>query len=596
MALLRLIIATVFLTAAATPGRACGQEWQTPYEQGNGNQTPRYAETVAFCARMADASPAATFTSFGTSPQHRPLPLLIISKHGVWTPAAAAQTRQAVVLIQAGIHAGEIDGKDAGLMLIRDMLFRGQDPHVLDSVILLFIPILNVDGHERSGRYNRINQNGPEEMGWRTTAQNLNLNRDYMKADTPEMQALLRLTAAWVPDCVVDCHVTDGIDVQYDVTYATELGPNLDAGVVRWMRQTFLPEVLPRVHAAGHPIFWYVFPREELDLSKGMGGGASPPRFSTGYMALLNRPSVLIETHMVKPYRTRVSATYHFLRSILLTIGSHAGALRSVVGAADRAVTAPTAVPGRVLPVKFGLSDRPTMKRFLGIRHRTEPSVLSGGSRTIYTGEPYELDIPFYEEITVRDSVTLPAAYLIPPEWTFVPERLALHGVAFTRTLHPETLTVTGTTFAEVQCASRPYEGRQTATYTTTERTEVRVFPAGTVVVPTRQRAAHVAVHLLEPRCDDSFAAWGFFNAIFEQKEYAEEYVMEQVGDDMLRRDARLRSEFTARIAADTAFARSPSARLNWLYQRSPWYDRNHNLYPVARITDQVLRALRTVP
>lgn len=582
-----LVVATLSVSAAVDP-------WITPYEEGGGNRTPRYDETVAFCKRLAAASPFATYAPFGTSPQNRPLPLLIVSRTGAFTPAQAAGTHQAVVLIQAGIHAGEIDGKDAGLMLLRDLLFRNKDPEVLDSLIILLVPILNVDGHERFGPYNRINQNGPEEMGWRTTAQNLNLNRDYMKADTPEMQSLLELFHAWLPDLYVDCHVTDGIDFQYDVTYATELGPNIAPGVAQWTQNTLLPDVLPRIEAAGHRVFWYVFPREELDLSKGMGGGASSPRFSTGYAALQNRPAILIETHMLKPYPTRVSATYHVLRSLLRALAPRVSSVRSIVRHADRDVTTERNDADRYLPVKFNVSSRSTLKRFLGIRHRTERSTLSGGTRVIYTGEPYELDVPFFDDITVTDSVAVPAAYLVPPEWLFVADRLRFHGISFTRTLRPETLTVTGTTFSDVRFAARPYEGRQTATYTTRESVERKIFAEGTLVVPTNQRAAHVAIHLLEPRCGDSFVAWGFFNAVFEQKEYAEEYVMERIGREMLAGDAQMRTEFTQKVYRDSAFARDPSARLNWLYQRSAWRDRGLNVYPVGRIGSADLARLRT--
>jgi murein tripeptide amidase MpaA len=184
-----LFILLLLITSGAI---AYGQDdWSTTYDRSGGTRTPRYDETVAFCKRLAHVSPYARYTTFGMSPQGRALPLLIVSKNKAFTPAAAARTAQAVVLIQAGIHSGEIDGKDAGFSILREMLVRNHDTGMLDSVIILFVPIFNVDGHERFTAYNRINQNGPAEMGWRTTARNLNLNRDYMKADTPEMRAML---------------------------------------------------------------------------------------------------------------------------------------------------------------------------------------------------------------------------------------------------------------------------------------------------------------------------------------------------------------------------------------------------------------------
>ncbi|MER3522881.1 MAG: hypothetical protein C4326_02135, partial [Ignavibacteria bacterium] len=225
-----LLVLFITLVSLIHDAVAHSDEWLTPYERSGFVRTPRYDETVAYCTRMAAASPWVHYTSFGVSPQGRALPLVILSKERLFDPRSAQASGKAMVLIQSGIHAGEIDGKDASLMLMREIAITKQLASLLDNTILLFVPIFNVDGHERFGPYNRINQRGPEEMGWRTTAQNLNLNRDYMKADAPEMRALLKLFAAWLPDLYVDCHVTDGIDVQYDVTYAIEKAPNMDAG------------------------------------------------------------------------------------------------------------------------------------------------------------------------------------------------------------------------------------------------------------------------------------------------------------------------------------------------------------------------------
>jgi hypothetical protein len=566
------------------PGRVFPADgWKTAYDSSGFLRTPRYDATVEYCKRLAGASPWARYAPFGRSPQGRDLPLLIVSRDRAFTPDAAAKTGKSIVLIQAGIHAGEIDGKDAGLGLLREMLIHKQSVELLDSVIILFVPIFNVDGHERFGPYNRINQNGPAEMGWRTTAQNLNLNRDYMKADTPEMRAMLALFTSWLPDLYVDCHVTDGIDFQYDVTYTTELGPNIPRALSGWMQDTLLSRVLPAVEESGHSIFWYIFPREELDLSKGMQSGAAPPRFSTGYAALQNRPSVLIETHMLKPYRVRVEATYHLLKAILTVLHSHGRGLRQLVRNADRALAG--SAGGFFEPLRLGIGKGFHTRRFLGIRPQIEPSAVSGGTQIVYTGDPFELDVPFYDEIIVEDSVAVPHAYLVPPEWTFVPDILRAHGIRFERLSGARMMEVDSYRFSDVKCASRPYEGRQGVTYSTIPVHEQRLYPAGSLMIPMNQRAARVAVHLFEPHSGDSFVAWGMFNSIFEQKEYAEEYVMERLGKQMLEEDPALRKEFEDRVAADSAFAGNPGARLNWLYLRSPWADKKLNVYPVGRIS-----------
>ena len=241
-----LAIAFVFVLSTLPAVADPGLKWITDFEASGGLRTPRYKETIAYCRRLAQASPWVHYSSFGTSPQGRGLPLVILSNERAFDPASASRTGKVIVLIQSCIHAGEPDGKDASLMLMREIAITKTRASLLDHAILLFIPIFNVDGHERFGPHNRINQNGPEEAGWRVNAQNLNLNRDYMKADTPEMRAWLRLFVSWMPDLFVDCHVTDGMDFQYDVTYGVEYAQNIEPVLSRWLKGSLIPGMLPR--------------------------------------------------------------------------------------------------------------------------------------------------------------------------------------------------------------------------------------------------------------------------------------------------------------------------------------------------------------
>ena len=592
---LSLLTAALLLVPALSAARN-DTTWVTDYERSGGLKTPRYKETLEYCRKCERASRWIRVTSFGRSPRGRDLPLVILSNDRAFDPASAAKTGKAVILIQSGIHAGEIDGKDATLMLIRDIAVTKRLASVLDGAIILFVPIFNVDGHERFGPYNRINQNGPEEMGWRVNAQNLNLNRDYMKADTPEMRAMLRLFTGWLPDLYVDCHVTDGIDFQYDVTYAVESSPYLDPGVSGWVDKSFLPSVLPMVEKSGHKIFMYVFPREDRDISKGINAGVSTPRFSTGFAALQNRPAVLIETHMLKPYRVRVDATYQFLLAMINVAGRDRSELRSIVRRADAAVVAAGSSydPAREFPLAFGIGAKSEQRLFLGYKQATEMSALTGSNRVYYTRDTVTLSIPLFNEITVTDSATVPLAYVIPPEWTQVIERLRVHGVVMERLKKDAALDVESYAFTDVKFRERPFEGRHSVTYGLRPVRESQLFPAGSIVVRTSQRTGKVILNLLEPGGPDSFVSWGFFDAIFEQKEYAESYVMEDVGAKLIASDPALKKEYEDRVGSDTAFARNPGMRLNWLYQHSPWRDTEQNVYPVGRLTSNV--ALDTEP
>ncbi len=572
----------LLLCMVAGSAQPSAKKWLTDYELSGYKRTPRYAETMAYARRLEKASPWIHVESFGRSPEGRDLPLIIASKERAFTPSAAAKSDKAVVLVQNGIHAGEIDGKDACLMLLRDIAVTKTKASLLDHVILLIIPIYNVDGHERFGKFNRINQTGPEEMGWRVTAQNLNLNRDYMKADAPETQAWLKLFNAWMPDFFIDAHVTDGADFQHVATYSIESHDNVAAPVRSWILDRYLPGVMPGQTKNGVAVVPYIFLKDDTDPTKGVIGGAAAPRFSTAYASLHNRPGLLIETHMLKDYKKRVEATYRLIDGTLRFLQKDAEALRSAVRQADAETAAGL---GPTFPLQFASVPvaNQTM-HFQGFRQKNDDSPISGKTRITYTKEPFEADVPRYDSIAATVTVTPPAAYFIPPAWEAVVARLKLHGVRLERLTAPVETEAEFYRFSNAAWQKEPFEGRHPVTFTATAFRAKRSFPKGTIVARLNQKAARVLLHALEPKAPDSFASWGFFDAAFEQKEYGEDYVLEPMAEKMLAADPALRREFDAKIAADTAFAHSPGAKLNFFYERSPYWDDHVMLYPVARI------------
>lgn len=577
-----------FLVVLLTASLLCADDgdWLTYYEKSGHTKTPRHAETIDYCRRLAEASPWISLTSFGTSPQGRDLPLVIADKAGHFTPQSVRTSDNVVILIQAGIHSGEIDGKDAGLMLLRDIAITKKFEHLLDRVTILFMPIFNVDGHERFGPYNRINQNGPEEMGWRVTAQNLNLNRDYLKADAPEMQAWLELYQAWLPEFFVDCHVTDGADYQYALTYALDIFGNMAPGLTQWTRDVYLAEIERAMQEDGFPISQYVFFRRRHDPKSGLISWVAAPRFSNGYTAIQNRPGLLIETHMLKEYKTRVDATYAMLKHTLALLNRESSRLRKRITAAD-SIAATTAFRAQPYPLTFKMQRDSVMIEFLGVAYEEVESKLSGGPWFKYSDEPVTLRIPFFNKQAPEVTVRLPEAYIIPPEWTDVIARLSLHGVAFKRMTEAVTLQVSTYRFDNVTWQERPFEGRHPVSFNAKPVAVERTFPAGSALVDMNQRAARVVAHILEPEAPDSFVYWGFFDAIFEQKEYAESYVMEAMARDMLAKDEQLKKEFERKKADNPEFGQNPRAILNWFYQKTPYWDSSINLYPVGKIENR---------
>jgi hypothetical protein len=502
--------------------------------------------------------------------------------------------------VQNAIHAGEMDGKDSCLALLRDMVISGKDAALLDRAVFVFIHIYNADGHERRSPYNRINQNGPEEMGWRGNGTNINLNRDYMKADAPETRAFMAMFHRWLPDFFVDDHVTDGADFQYDVTFTIEHFPNLNVDTGRWLESSVIPDLEHQVDATGHLASpTYISLVDESDPSKGLGFDAFVPRFSTGYMNLENRPSMLVEMHMLKDYKTRVTGNYELLRALLQVVNRDADKLIALNAAADHEAEKLGAHPlsNVAYPLKLAWSGETTPFLFRGYKYTRELSAVSGTVWVQYSHAPWNVTLPMQTGAKIAVSAVPPAAYIIPPQWTHVIDVLAAHQVVMQRTTAAWTAPVETYRCHGGNWEQAPFEGHHPMFAGEGSNghsgepaqcilvTETMTFPANSAVVELNQRLSHVAMEWLEPMAPDSAMAWNAFDPIFEQKEYGENYVVEKLAREMMAQDPKLKTEFEERVEHDPKFAASPRARLDFFYDRSQWMDPKLGLYPVGRLT-----------
>jgi hypothetical protein len=460
--------------------------------------------------------------------------------------------------------------------------------------------VYNIDGHERRSAYSRINQNGPALAGWRANATNLNLNRDYLKADAPETRAFLRLFRHWRPDFFVDNHVTDGADFQYDVTFAIDDSPDVFPGTAQWVRESVTPELVRRINATGHLAFpGPIFLKDESDPSRGLAAHDNPPRFSTGLMILENRPGLLVELHMLKDYRTRVTGDYEIMRSLLEVMNECAGALIALNVEADRAAAQLGSEPVRRVPFPlcFERSVATTPVDFRGYEFSRGRSEVSGSMAIRYSRTPWNVTLPVDIGTKVAVSVTLPAGYIVPPEWTHVIDVLEAHGVTLSRTTATWTGNVERYRLSGMRWPGKPFEGRFPILRggnvepsigefgTCALSTETLTFPAGSVVIALNQTLSKIAIHWLEPEAPDSALRWGFFSAVFEQKESGDAYVLEELARKELSKSPSLREEFERRVHTDAHFAGDPNARLEFFYDRSPWWTANRvGEYPVGRL------------
>jgi Zinc carboxypeptidase len=572
------------------------QNLTTIAEQSGFRQTGRSDEVERLCEALAREWPdAVRRIEFGRSAEGRPMLALLVSN--------TDPHKVPVLMLQGGIHPGESDGKDAGFMTLRDILRGLVAPGVLDRIAILFVPAFNVDGHERFGRWNRPNQNGPEETGWRTTAQNLNLNRDYMKAEAPEMQAMLGLLCEWDPVVCADIHVTDGADFEPDISLQAEPINQGDPQLFESGRQ-LRDELIEKLAAQGSlPLPFYPDLAKTDDPASGFLLTVYSPRFSTGYFPQRNRFTILVETHSWKDYAKRIRVTCNTIVGLAELVAMHGSRWEVEAHQADEDsiriggsdVTLAYKSRWREPTGAAGISQEPDasgaeMIEFRGYAYTREPSPISGDLVTVYDPRtPQIWKVPYRNRVEALLVVRAPlGGYVVPAGYAKeIGSKLSLHGISFDPvpevidTVRVEVFRATQATFS-----TAPFEGRMRASFDGRWTRESHNIAVGALFVPIAQPLARLVMALLEPQAPDSLAAWGFFNACFEQKEHMEPYVSEQIAREMLEKHPQLREEFTTRLAQDPAFAADPSARLNFFLSRHSSHDDQYNLYPVFRVDE----------
>lgn len=582
--------ALLLATLAAVPLAHAAPDLATVSERSGFTATGRYDEVIKLCGTFQQAYPKQVKCfQFGTTPEGRPMMALAVTRANAFTPEAARKQKLPVTLIQGGIHAGEIDGKDAGFLAVREMLENRIAQGALDKQVLIFVPVFNVDGHERFAKWNRPNQRGPVEMGWRTTAQNFNLNRDYMKADAPEMQAMLKLVNDWDPLTYVDLHVTDGAMFQHDVSIQVE---PVNSGDLEFRKAglALRTNVIADITKEGSsPQSYYMSFVENDNPASGFRNTVYEPRFSTGYFLLRNRMSLLVETHSWKDYPTRVRITHNAIVSILNQVAAHGKEWQQLAFDADARATR---IAGQPVALSYKTTDKTTMVDFQGYAYTRTMSDVSGMMMTHYDEtRPQVWHVPLRDEVVDDLQVKAPGAgYVVPAAFAqMVAARLVQHGIGFRKLdraldqVNVETFRADKATFS-----AGSFESHQRLTVQGTWKQEPRAVAKGSLFVPIAQPKARLVMALFEPQAPDSLLAWGEFNNAFERKEYMEEYVAEDVAREQMAKDPALAAEFRRKVESDAAFARNPHARLEFFARRHPSWDERLNLYPVMR-SDTVL-------
>jgi hypothetical protein len=563
----------------AQTGAAGASALQTPFERSSGKQTATYAECIAFYQQLDKLSPALSIRVMGMSDAGYPYHVVLYSNDGSADPAIWHRQHKIVVLINNGIHPGEPDGVDASMLMLRDL--AAGKIHLPNNVALAVIPLYNIGGALNRTPWSRVNQNGPETYGFRGNAQNLDLNRDFAKNDSRNARSFVQLFH-WVnPEIQIDNHVSDGADYQYTMTLLATQWNKLGGELGGFLHDVYGPALFADMEKKGWPMTPYV-EFESGNPDRGWNGFYDEPRYSSGYATLFHTIAFMPETHMLKPFKDRVIATYALMRCMIDEASAHAGQLlekRKHDLDADQDSTR--------LPLDWKVdTSRWDELLFKGYEARTKTSAVTGMPRLYYDHDrPFEKPVRFYDYFVSDASVAIPAAYLVPQGWHDVVDLLQLNGVKMRRLAHDSTVVVEVYHIADYKSAPRAYEKhhKNTAIKVVRSRDSIRLLK-GDYVIPTDQPARRFLVEMLEPTGEDSYFAWNFFDAILQEKEGYSAYRWEDVAEQWLKEHPDLRQLLEERKNTDSVFAHSASQQLNFVYRHSPYYEPAHMRYPVFRL------------
>ncbi|MDB5129981.1 M14 family zinc carboxypeptidase [Mucilaginibacter sp.] len=559
----------------------------TPFEQSKDkNYTATYAEVISYYQNLSKQQPQMRLFNYGSTDIGKPLTLVVLSKDKVFDPALIKKQNKRALLINNGIHPGEPEGIDASMMLVRDLLKKNQLP---EDVVLCFIALYNIDGSINRG-VSRVNQNGPRAYGFRGNYRNLDLNRDFIKADSKNALAFAQILNTWQPEVLLDNHTSDGADYQYVMTLIETQKDKQNPVLANYADKTLTPDLYKGMKKSGYEMIPYGAGEQGLPDS-GIVSFMETPRFSTGFAAQHNIISYMTETHMLKPFDKRVWATYAFMQNLIGICQRDA----KLLGAMKKQVDAEVSKQKT-----FGLSwaldeSKVDTITFKGYAAQYKTSEVSGLKRLYYDRDkPYSKTIKYYNTYKASVTADKPVAYIIPQAWGKVIDLFKLNKVAMSRLAHDTTLALQMYYIGDYKTGAKPYEGHYLHSNVKLNPIDTKVrFYDGDYVVYANQPINRYIVETLEPQGVDSFFAWNFFDSMLGQKEYFSDYVFEDVAATMLKNDPELRKKLDEAKAADPKLANSAGAQLNFVYRNSSYFEKTYLRYPIGRLLNNTKLDLR---
>ncbi len=574
-----LIIAGLFVTACCPANDSAPEEIPLRYED---NISLTYPELIEAYQALDRKYAQARLLTYGPTDFGKPLHLFIISATGEFDPAQLHEKGFRIVMVNNGIHPGEPCGIDASVKLARDLLTDENGLWALmDSTVLCIVPVYNIGGMHNRSAFNRANQNGPVEQGFRANARNLDLNRDYVAMNSRNAQSFAQIFHKWKPHLLIDTHTTNGADYQYVMTlipnHPQELPPMLGSFYAEIME----PYLYEEMEQGGFEMIPYVSPMGSTPES-GLQQYYNTPRYTTGFGRMFNTISFMTEAHMFKPFSDRVLSTYEFIRVCLSFVDEQGMELAKRRNEADAYVKEQTSFVLRWELDTTIVEHIP----FKGYEAEWIDSEITGAKRIRYDrSRPFTRPVPYYRAYNSTLTVRAPEYYIIPQAWHEVIHRLRINGVVINRFEKDTLLSVEAYYIEDYKSRNRPYNGHFLH-YDISLRTENQQlqFYEGDYYIKMDQEANAFIIEVLEPLAADAYFSWNFFDAVLQRKEYFSSYIFEDYALEMLKQDEQLQKDFVLRKQTDKNFAANSWAQLNWLYERSPYFEKSFMRYPVYRL------------
>lgn len=494
---------------------AFGQTLLTRAEKSNFTETSLHEEVVEFLDQLQHLSPNIKITSIGKSTEGRDILLAVLGNPVPSSPAQLRVMNKPAIYVQANIHAGEVEGKEAMLMLMRDIL-TGDLGYLLENQVLLIIPNFNPDGNDKIDKNNRRNQLGPEGgVGVRHNGQNLDLNRDFIKVESLENAAVLEhILNRWDPMLLMDLHTTNGSYHQEPLTFATAHNPNGNEALPEYVREKLFVNVAKEMESRyNYSSVYYGNFVDRSDPTKGWSTVDHQSYYSNNYWGLRNRFSILNENYAYADYETRVRACYRFVQLILEYTGKHSKEMQEMIRLADAATIARGLSPDTT--AKFGLEfevvecEKPILIKSYEFEKYTDER---GRERARKTDTLKNYKIPFYGDFKVTRQITLPKGYLFSGNLNEVAEKLQQHGIVVERLSQPAKLSVESFQIREIKSSERLYQGHCRTSLKGEYKMVEEEFPTNSYFVGMDQPLADLVAYLLEPESDGGLLTWNFFD------------------------------------------------------------------------------------